>query len=215
MYPPRPKGKIAPGKLGIYEKKGRHIAQRKFNGTNVVVHIPADRSVDGIYMLNRRGETSKQFKLTTPYRKELLSLDLKPGECWLNGELLNNRSTSHDDGQYKGRIVLYDILQMGRYFFSSPNTMGRIDLLDQVCRYPKSLEPNLGIALEVTENIWMAQTFTEGFSARYADFLEYKEIEGLVLKRRNATLGSYGRDPYEVTWMVRCRKPDDSGGYAY
>jgi ATP-dependent DNA ligase len=199
IYPPRPKGRLDPKLLSKYED-GRWVVQRKFNGTRTLIHIVGKTVV----FWNRHAEQHKQFDFGPKFVAEILSLNLPENEYWLDGELL---ATKTKTPEYKGRVVLYDVLQAGKYLFGSPDQMARVAMLRDICRNPQTLEPNHGLALKVTENVWMAQTFEKDFVAEYERFLHCPEIEGVVLRRRDSTLDSFGRKEYEVNWQIRCRKP--------
>jgi len=203
LYPPRPKGKINPTRLAKYEESGKWICQRKFNGTHIVVHIPHDRRV---HILTRHGEPPKLFSLSQSHIDQILSLNFEKGkEYWLAGELLDHKTTNQE---YKKKIVFFDVLQAGRYLIGRPDQMGRLQILEEICQPdPNSLEPANGIALQLLPNIWMAQWWDEDFVVRFNEFLGLDEIEGLVLRKKKSALDNFGRREYEVTWMVRCRKP--------
>lgn len=196
IYPPRPKGKLDHKLLPKYED-GRWIAQRKFNGTRTLIHIIGK----DVYFWNRHGIQHNQFNEN--FKKEVLELNLTENEYWLDGELL---ATKTKTPFYKGKMVLYDVLQAGQYLFGI-SQLKRIDLLSQICRNPQKLECNLGIALEVSGNVWMAETFFNNFEVEYKKFIDCPEIEGLVLRKKNSVLDSFGRKEYEVDWQIRCRKP--------
>jgi len=202
LYPPRPISKIQSHQLSSYEKSGKWVVQRKFNGTRVVIHILPGGAV---HLFNRHGEKTKQFDLTSGLKREILSLQVNPHfEYWLDGELLNNKTTSPN---YKGKIVLFDVLQAGKYLFGAPNLMGRLELLNHICGNPKEKEPNLGLALRVTDSIWLAETFDSDFIGRYQDFIDKDEIEGVVVKKKDSVLDNFGKKEYEIAWQIRCRKP--------
>lgn len=210
IYPPHPSSKIPPHRLPFYESSGGWFAQRKFNGTRILVHISADRRVD---MLNRHGEAPKMFSLSEGHVRQILSLDLEEGkEYWLDGELLDHKTSSPD---YKGKIVLFDVLQAGEYLLRSPDQRGRLEILSRICRHPSEREPGRGIALKVSDDIWMAESWDSGFSERFGDFLDMDEIEGLVLRKGASVLGNFGLAKYEVPWILRCRKPNASGSYNF
>jgi ATP-dependent DNA ligase len=199
-FPPRPKGKLSPVQLASYDVTGRWLAQRKFNGTRNLIAV----SGDTVQLWNREGETHKQFQPTPALLQEIRSLNLKPGlDYYLDGEVLDCKTSTP---AYKNKIVLYDVLQAGKYLLGV-STTDRLKLLAEICRNPTEREPGYGIALQVTQNIWMAETFNDHFTDRYKDFIAKDEIEGLVLKRRSATLDNTGRSYYEVDWQIRCRKP--------
>ena len=201
LYPPRPVCKILSGELATYEASGKWVAQRKFDGTRNLIHILASGEVE---LFTRHGEHHKQFELSSSLRNQILSLHIQGGlEYWLDGELLDAKTITLT---YKGRIVLYDVLFARKYLYGM-DQMKRLELLRDMCYDPKEREPNLGIALRVSDDLWMAETFTAGFSQEYERFIDQPEIEGLVLRRKNATLDNVGTRPYDVSWVLRCRKP--------
>lgn len=200
VYPPRPEGRILPDRLPAYEKTGKWVVQRKFNGTRNNVYVHGDT-----VKLFHKGRPHQQFTLTKGVREEILSLNFdRSKEYWLDSELLNAKTKN---SAYKSKIVLYDVLQAGRYLFGAPDLLGRLAILDRICNHPQQKEPNLGIALRVTDNIWMAETFDQNFTDRFNDFIKNDEIEGVVLKRKDSVIKDYGKKEYEVSWQIRCRKP--------
>ncbi len=210
IYPPHPNLKIPPLSLRSYEASGEWVAQRKFNGTNVVINISPSKKIT---ILNRHGKPPKLFSLSESNIEQILSLNLdKNKEYWLNGELLDHKTSSKD---YKRKIVLFDVLQAGEYFIRSPNQIKRLQILSEICNNPTDLEPNKGIALQVSDNIWMAETWSQGFLDRFKDFLDLDEIEGLILRKSNSNLGNFGQKKYDVHWMVKCRKPHKGGTYDF
>lgn len=201
IFPPRPKGKIFPGLLPDYEQSGEWVAQRKFKGDHILIHI-CEKSVR---LFTRDGKPLSRFATTPELIQQFLSLDLSEKEYWLAGELLNNHTKTPE---YKGKIVLFDVLFAGRYLFGRPEQISRLKLLSTICRMPTSREPANGIALLVTDNIWLAETFEVDFMTRFQDFLDLREIEGLVLRRKASVIDDMGQKEYSVPWIVRCRKSD-------
>lgn len=210
LYPPHPASKIHSRHLDLYEAEGGWIAQRKFNGTNVLVHISGSGKVS---MLTRHGTQPKLFSLSDSHLDQILSLNIERGkEYWLNGELLDHKT---QNPEYKGKIVFFDVLQAGRYFLRKPDQAERLKILGEICGNPERLEPNRGIALMVSDEIWLAQKWISGFSDRFSDFLDMDEIEGLVLRKASSFLESFGQKKYDVHWIVRCRKPHKGGVYSF
>jgi hypothetical protein len=206
IFPPRPKGKMNPKDLAYYESTGQWCAQRKYNGTRNPIHIDKDGKLS---VWSRYGDAHKKFVLTKDYRDEILSaLNLEKGtEYWLDSELMSKQVNATNE------IILYDVLQVGRYFFGSPNQLGRVEVLRQICGDPQTLEPG-GLALQITSRVWMAQTFLDHFVDRYNEALTNPKLEGLVLRKRNAALDHFGNVEYETTNLIRCRKPfSDKKGY--
>ena len=215
IFPPRPKSKMLPSELSFYEKTDRWLAQRKFRGSRAVLHISKDRKV---MIGNRHGNKFANFSLDKSYRSEILDgLCLKDKtEYWLDGELMNKDKNSTFE------LILFDVLQVGRYFIGDPDQATRLQILDEICGHPHSLSRS-GIALEVTPRIWMAEVFTKGFMARFQESVPIAQLEGLVLRKRSSSIDSFGHHEYETMNMIRCRKPfmcetpkeKRSGGYEF
>lgn len=204
IYPPRPKGKMNPSDLPYYESTGQWCVQRKFKGTRNLIHITPDQNVS---VWNRHYRKHDKFSLNKAMRDEILSLNLKKGtEYWLDSELMNKVANPTNE------IILYDVLQAGKYFFAAPDQMGRLEILREICGNPEKL-CSTGIALEVTPKIWMAQTWTERFVELFNESLPNPILEGLVLRKKKASLDNFGNKEYETGNMIRCRKPfaDDKG----
>ena len=135
---------------------------------------------------------------------QFLSLPgLEPNkEYWLDGELLIKTKATDT----KDKIVLFDVLQAGKYLFGK-NQMDRLALLNQICGNPKDFDPQRGMGFLVTADILLAPVFETDFVNRFQEKIEFDECEGLVLRKRNSTLDNFGAKEYEVGWIVRCRKP--------
>lgn len=205
IYPPRPKGRMNPKDLPFYENSGLWVAQRKYNGTRNLIHIEANGKLS---VIGRHGEPHKKFSLNNAYRDEILAcLTLQKGvEYWLDSELMNKQTNATNE------IILYDVLQVGKYFFGKPDQMERIEILKGICGDPQEMEPT-GLALRLTDRVWMAQTFLDHFEDRFAESLTSPKLEGLVLRKRKAALDNFGTKEYETGSMIRCRRPfaDDKG----
>lgn len=210
LYPPHPNSKISAHKLDEYEKSGKWLAQRKFNGTHILIYISKDRKIT---ILTRHGTPPKLFSLTKSHIDQLLSLNLEDGkDYWLNGELLDHKTKNKN---YKGKIILFDVLHAGQYLIKKLNQIQRVKLLSEICRNPTEIEENNGIALKVTEDIWMAQTWSENFYDHYKEFLHLDEIEGLILRKADSFIDNFGQKQYDVSWIIRCRKPHAGGNYNF
>jgi len=208
LFPPHPNIRIPSNKLFEYEKSGKWVAQRKFNGTNIVINISRDRKIK---IFTRHGTPPKLFSLTKNHIDQILSLDLEEDkEYWLNGELLDHKTKSQ---YYKKKIILFDVLHSGKYLINTPQ-QDRLLILEKICRSPKVLEQNK-LALYVTEDIWLAETWKDNFEFHYKEFLKSDEIEGLILRKLNSTIDNFGQKEYDVSWIVKCRKPHSGGNYNF
>jgi hypothetical protein len=205
LYPPRPKGKLLPGRLAEYEKTGKWVAQRKFNGTRTLIYVSENKEVS---VLTRHGGGHSKFATTEGFISQVLSLDLEAGKSyWFDGELMHSRTK---DVNYKNKVVLFDILQAGHYLFNSPDQMKRLEMLAAICRHPVEYEPAHQLALKVTDDIWLAEVFENRFVERFQEAMPIEEIEGLVLRKRDSVIDHLGGVEYEVTWQQRVRKPGKS-----
>ena len=191
-----------PGQLQRYSDDPKWLAQLKFNGQRNPVFVPADGEAQ---VFGRKGAQHGDYVLPGKIANEFKSLSLLDGkDYWFDSELLNKKTK---DKSYKHRIILFDVLYIGKHLFNGPTLAQRVEILADICKHPTKIEPAHGIALQVTEHIWMAQTFFTDFVARFKEFLFCDEIEGLVLKRGDSKLDSIGGKEHEVSWQIRCRKP--------
>jgi ATP-dependent DNA ligase len=199
LFPPRPKGRMLPTDLPHYEASGNWVAQRKFRGSRAVLHISTDRVVT---LGNRHGSQFAKFVLNQGFKQEILDgLDLKDGlEYWLDGELMNK------DVNATNEIILFDLLQAGKYLFGGPSQIARLAMLRQICRNPLKNCRN-GLALEVTPRLWLSEIFEKDFVAHFEEALSTEQIEGLVLRKKSSCLDNFGVSEYETSNLIRCRKP--------
>lgn len=200
IFPPRPIGKIDPSQLPDYEKTGKWIAQRKFNGTRNVINV----FNGNVEMFERTGKKHSQFVLTKEIKQEILSLKIdKNLDYRFDSEILNAKTSN---AAYKQKIVLFDILTYeSRYLFGAPKLLERYEILKKICGSPTQHEPN-GIALRISEHVWLAENFYDNFTQRYKEFILREEIEGLVLKLKDSVIDNIGLKEYEIAWQIRCRK---------
>lgn len=198
IFPPRPKGKMMPSDLHYYED-GNWVAQRKFRGSRIVVHISADKKVT---IGTRHGTSFSKFDLSAKDKKELVDcLNLeKDKDYWLDGELMNK------DVNPTNEIIFFDVLHAGNYLFHKPSQAERLELLNSICNKPQKKCRN-NIALEITSKYWLAETFFSKFKDRFDESLNQNQLEGLVLRKKNVGLDSFGNKEYETNNLIRCRKP--------
>lgn len=190
IYPPRAKKVAKYEQLQDFESKGIWLGQRKYNGDR----CPVQLTQDSIVLWNRHGQKQKH-SLSPALRDSLLSLNIGKGETWLDGELLNSIDT----------LVLFDVIQLDGEYLHSTTQQDRLVLLNQICGCPT--ETNSLMGHSVAANLYLAQVWDRDFQLRFNDHIDLDMIEGLVLRRKDSFLGSWGSSPYEVDWMVRFRKP--------
>ena len=210
IFPPRPKSKIPPNFLHHFENDPEYVSQLKFNGQRNLVYVSCDRDVK---FFGRHGSAHKNYLLLPHIAKEFQNLRLEDGkDYWFDSELLDKKTRNTN---YKNRIILFDVLHIGKFLFGKPTLKNRTTLLWDICKNPQELEPTHGIALRVSEHIWLAKTFYTEFTKIFQQFIQYDEIEGLVIKKINSVLNNLGRQEHEVTWQIRCRKPHKGGSYMF
>lgn len=208
LYPPHPKIRILKNKLDAYESSGKWTAQRKFNGTNVVVNI-SEKGEVGI--LTRHGTAPKLFSLSKSHVDQILSLNLDKGkEYWLNGELLDHKTKNPE---YKKKIVFFDVLWAGTHLVRKMNQVERLGLLRDICDSPNNTENE--IAAKVTDDIWMAESWESDFKFHFEEFIDRDEIEGLVLRKKASFIDNFGFKAHDANWIVKCRKPHSGGNYEF
>lgn len=212
FYPPYPKSslKIPPQKLSQFDN-GEWIAQRKFNGTNVVITV-----FDGkVSYLNRHGESLAYFNPTPELNLFFNSFDRN---IIFNCEYLNSKAKSSITNEQKvvKTFLLHDILFLDKTI--SLTYLDRYFILDSLLGNPKEQEKDKR-ALFVKKideyTIWLSECFIDDFEYRYYEFLDYDEdkkdlfpeIEGLILKRKNGSFLKNLKHKHTVDWMLRVRKP--------
>lgn len=224
ILPPHPgqAQRIRREDLPIYENMNRFVAQRKFNGTHVVIWICQDQVV----LWDRRGIPLTLYQLTPSQRINLLSLKRdKDKELVLAGECLHTKAKSKITGQQVATdtIVLFDILYYDKHL-TGHNQVERLDFLSSICGDPVEQEPgnfpgstSRALVVKTTENahLWLAEVFYEEFSYHFDECFDedkegrdkYPEIEGLMLRVRNSRLAAGTKG--DVEWLIRCRKAKD------
>lgn len=208
LYPPHPHIRILKNRLGSYESSGQWIAQRKFNGTNVVVNISKKREIG---ILTRHGTSPKLFSLSKSHIEQIKSLNFEEGkEYWLNGELLDHKTKNP---KYKKKIVFFDVLYAGTHLVRKMNQKNRLDLLNDICKDSQNLEND--VAAKCTDDIWLAESWEDDFKFHFEEFIDRDEIEGLILRKKDSFIDNFGFKAHDVNWIVKCRKPHSGGNYVY
>lgn len=195
LYPPRPQGKVPQQQLARLEQRGKHIVQRKFRGSRNLIH----RSTTGdITLYSRHGRKHLKYKMPRILKQQLASLAFESGkEYWLDSELMHPH--------IEDTVILYDVLQADEYLYGV-NQLERLDLLSKICRNPNKLA-TIDIALEVSQNVWLAEWWDRDFLQHFQEKIHLDHIEGLVLRKKDSCLDNFGLKEYEIDWQIRCRKP--------
>lgn len=192
VHGPRPKGKILPSQLPQFEDEGKWLVQRKFNGHKNTFFY------DGkTLQFCNKGKHFLRYKTPPLFLDQLSALKIEAGGYWFDSELLDVRVSD--------TIVLYDVLQVAGTSLIGTSQEERLELLEGICRVPKRL-CSYGVALQVTENIWLAERWNKDFTFHYEEYLHLDLIEGLVLRDKLAPLDNFGLTAYETGSQIRCRK---------
>lgn len=221
LFPPHPAPsvKITPEMLDEYDAQGAWIAQRKFNGAHCVIWLYKDE----VQIWNRRGEPFGLYRMTEGMKKCLLyGLNRNHDkEYVLDGELLHHKAKIESTGKQavENAIVLFDVLYAGKYL-TNLTTLQRLDILHELAPHVGHELPKkraLRVSNYEESQLWLAETFYNDFSYRFWEMYEYDdkdrdlypEIEGLMLKVKDAKNTNIGVRPNDVLWLLRCRKPKE------
>ena len=120
----------------------------------------------------------------------------------------------HKTKNYKGKIILFDIIYEGGYLVRVKQ-VDRLQILSDICGNPIELEESNKIALKVTSDIWLAENWNDNFNFHFEEFINLDEIEGLMLREKESLNNNFGAKKYDVSWMVKCRKPHSGDLYRY
>lgn len=209
MWPPRPEGSADPETLDKYPG---WWAQRKFNGTRTLVFIDPKGKV---HLRTRQREEHKAYQLTYEMENSIMSLldmhddpnspRFEAGKWQVfDGELMHSKTSG-----VKDRIVLFDILVHNGSYLTGTTVRERYEILTYGLGTPDTTETETGrgIALQVNENIWLAEVFEETFAEFFSELTDMDEIEGLVLKDPDGILKPGVSEKNNSEWLVRVRKP--------
>lgn len=200
LFPPRPKSKTTPNDLSFYEGTKEWVVQRKFNGSRNLIFID---SVGNIEFFNRHGGKHTHYIPSKNMFKSIKLLNLELGkEYILDGELMNKQKGNPE------MVVLYDVLMCGRYFFSYPKQEERLNILYQICKYPKD---KCSIGYKISNELYLAEYWTDNFKHHFEECINDIKIEGLMLRKKLVGLDNLGHSEYETSSLIRCRKPVDKG----
>jgi len=208
LFPPRPEGKMFYKDLPRYEKSGKWLAQRKYNGIRNVIHLK-DGKVN-FYTRDCEQHSPKNFLPKKQYIDEVLGLNLDHKKEFLfDSELMTKQIGS------KKEIILFDILMYeGIYLFGKPNLEERYKILKNICCNIQNIE---GIPYSaIDKKLYLIDNFYINFLDRFNESLNDPRIEGLVIKKKDSFIDSFGKKYNESKWLIRCRKPfSDVKGYNF
>lgn len=201
-YPPYPKNAGNPNSLTSLEKTKQFYAQRKFNGTHIVILIGDQGEIE---LYNRHNKIIHSI-LHPDLKKSFQKLTIPNGKIILVGELLHNKTKS-----IKNCIVLFDIIYYQKYLFNMSQTDRFQILYQEMC--PQTTKGEF--AKKITQHLWIAEVFETNFKEEFHRHELCDEIEGLILRDKRGRLNDAGSKPYSTNSLLKFRKPHKSGIYKY
>ncbi len=195
IYPPRPESKVRYTELPKYDNN-TYLGQPKLNGSNCEVYT---NGVD-VYIMNRHKGELSNVKLG----KKVFT-DLHRGEGWmvLNGEYMNKAKKGKDCLEFNNKFVIFDIL-----VYNGKQTIGttfeeRVDLLKNL--YDSKEYDN--IIRKINNDIYIVETFFEGFQDIYKNLISIDMYEGFVLKKKKSKLKNGISQKNNSGSQIKVRKP--------
>lgn len=195
IYPPRPESKIRNTELIKYDN-GTFMSQPKLNGSNCTIYT---NGID-VYIMNRHKEELSNVKLG----KKVFT-DLHRGNGWMaiNGEYMNKSKNNGDGLTFNNKFVIFDIL-----IYDSKQMVGttfeyRVDLLKNL--YDSVKYDN--IIRKINDDIYIVETFFEGFDSIYKDIVSIDMYEGLVIKKKKSKLENGISQKNNSSSQIKVRKP--------
>lgn len=196
LYPPRPEHKISINTLGKFDN-GEYLAQPKLDGSNVVLILIGDK----VELWNRHGQRmvmyNDKIKFSNLYRGN-------GDEMILNGEYLNKNKKDKDGKPFNHKFVIFDILKLNGQVLVGKTFEQRMTILNYL--YPCKETDDKYLCATDVEDIYRVKTFSKGFENIYKNLIKIDMYEGLVLKKKNATLQPMFRNGNNTGWMVKIRK---------
>ena len=195
IYPPRPESKIRNTELIKYDN-GTFMSQPKLNGSSCTIYT---NGID-VYIMNRHKEELSNVKLG----KKVFT-DLHRGNGWMaiNGEYMNKSKNDGDGLTFNNKFVIFDIL-----IYDSKQMVGttfeyRVDLLKNL--YDSVKYDN--IIRKINDDIYIVETFFEGFDSIYKDIVSIDMYEGLVIKKKKSKLENGISQKNNSSSQIKVRKP--------
>lgn len=195
IYPPRPESKIRSTEVVKYDN-GNFIGQPKLNGSNCTVYT---NGID-VYIMNRH----KGILSNVILNKKVFT-DLHKGNGWMaiNGEYMNKSKKNGQDLIFNHKFIIFDIL-----VYDGKQTIGktfgeRVDLLNKLydsVSYDKFIR-------KINDDIYIVETFFNGFESIYNDLINVDMYEGLVIKKTKAKLKNGISEKNNTESQIKVRKP--------
>jgi ATP-dependent DNA ligase len=178
------------------------IAQYKYDDIRTLVHFHRGGEVT---LLTRKLEPVKEYRLTPRMTAAFRSLELDPARI----HVLDGGVMRHLRVHGENPIVLWDILVHNGQYLLDTTYAERYQLLRELAGEPATFESKTGrkIGLIVSDELWLAPTFTEDFGGLFDGIADLDPIEGLLLKNAHARLESGFKEVNNSRWQIKIRKP--------
>ena len=198
IFPPRPKNAIPQTDINFWDN-GRMLAQPKLNGSNCIVFT------NGVehHVMNRHYQriTNVDIDIT-----ELnTALNVKNGEWYvINGEYMNKSKSDENNKVFNHKFVIFDILVYKSEYLIGKTFNERVELMDEIFGTKESEKEYL---YSISENIYRVKTYYNDFLKVFEELIKIDMYEGLVMKRKNATLEAGWNENNNVKSQLKARKP--------
>jgi len=176
IYPPRPESKIRSTEINKYDNS-TFIGQPKLNGSNCLIFTNGSE----VHVMSRHKD-----ELNNVHINDQVFKSLHRGNGWivLNGEYMNKSKKDRSDLIFNHKFIIFDILVYNGKQMIGKTFKERVDLLNEL--YDSSVYDNY--IRNISGDIYIVETFYEGFEYLYQQLTTVDMYEGLVLKKSKAKL---------------------------
>jgi hypothetical protein len=196
IFPPRPETALPPKLISQFDN-GEYYAQPKLNGSCMVLFI--NGTTKEVIVKNRHQDSFSRMTLDL---KELAELNNDKGWMVLVGEYLNKGQTDHSEKKFNDKFVIFDILVKNNIYLIGKSFKERLQLIDEL--FPG--KNSNGFIKEVSNNVFVVNSFTDSFNEKYEELTKAQLYEGLVLKRATSKLEVGYKEKNNTTGMLKFRK---------
>jgi ATP-dependent DNA ligase len=202
IYPPRPKNPVSPKDLDFWDN-GSLLSQAKLNGSNTLIF--SDKTT--FRVMNRHNQPLSNFKIKSEVESLLSKMD---GHSVINGEYLNKGKLDQFGNRFVDKLVIFDILVKESQYLIGSTVQERVNIMNESFNPQESKWEYID---QVSENIFMVKSYTDGFSDLFDKVTKIDMMEGLVLKRKSAKLEMGTTEDNNSKWMIKSRKPHKNYKY--
>lgn len=207
LYPPRPEHKISLPEIGKYDT-GEFLAQPKYNGSCCNVFMDDSGFLK---VMNRHTQDVTQHKIK---KDEIDFAGAYRGEGFmvLCGELLNKNKLGEDGKPFNQKFIIWDILVYNGMYLVGSTILERMEILENLypCNRmqvtPENWEAYQHICCTGIKGVYKAPVYLNGFGKIYKELIKTDLYEGLLLKRKDATLSFGYTEKNNVNWQIKLRK---------